>query len=41
MNRPKVIKKVCANILLLTDIEHFLDESEDRHSLFHTDSSEE
>ena len=37
MNRPKVIKKVCADTLLLTDINHFLDESEDRLNLFYVD----
>ena len=41
MNKPKVIKKVCADIPLLMDLDHFLDESEDRHSLFHTDINED
>ena len=41
MNRPKVIKNVCADNLLLTNINHFLDESEDRLSLFHSDYSSE
>ena len=41
VNKPKVIKKVCADIPLLTDLDHFLDESEDRHSLFHTDINED
>ena len=39
MNRPKVVKKVCANNLLLSDINHFVYELEDQHSLFHSDYS--
>ena len=39
MNRPKVIKKVSADNLLVTNIDHFLDESDDQLSLFHSDYS--
>ena len=41
MNRPKVIKKVCADNLLLTSIDYFLDESEDQLSVYHADYSSE
>ena len=41
MNRPKVIKMVSADNLLLTSVDDFLDESEARVSVYHPDSSEE
>ena len=41
MNRLKVIKKVCADNLLLSNIDHFLDILKDQRSLFHSDYSNE
>ena len=41
MNSPKVIKKICADNLLLTHIDHFLDELEDQLSLCHSNYSSE
>ena len=39
MNRPKIISKVCANNQLISSIEEFQDESEDRYLLLLEDYS--